>query len=296
VVDNASGDDSVGVLARAIDALGFAAWASVLASASYGGFAAGNNLAIAQAMASAAPPDLFWLLNPDTVVRPQALVRLVEFLRAHPNVGICGSGIDEGDGTPWPFAFRFPSVLGEVEQGFAFGPVSRLLGRFAVRHPMGAEPARVDWVSGCSMVVRRQVVERIGPMDEGFFLYFEETDFCLRAHRAGFECWYLPTSRILHIAGQSTSVTAKTDRPRRLPRYWFDSRRRYFVRSHGRLYTILADVAWMTAFVLGRCRRWLQRLPPDAPPHYLGDFCRHSALWCRDLDGHAHRPVERRGA
>lgn len=282
VVDNDSGDGSVEVLREAVVAGGWSDWAEVLASDRNGGFAYGNNLAMRRALAGSTKPDLFWLLNPDTLVHPHALVTLVEFLRDNPHVGICGCAIKEGDGTPWPYAFRFPSIAGEIENGFAFGPITRLLSRWRVLREMGGVPTRVDWISGCSMMIRSKVVQAIGPMDEGYFLYYEETDYCLQAKRNGIECWYLPQSTIVHIAGQSTGVTARVNRPARVPDYWFDSRRRFFVKNYGRLYAIGADLAWMGSHILGRFRKWLQRAPSAFPPGLLGDYWRHSALWGRN--------------
>ena len=85
----------------------------------------------------------------------------------------------------------------------------------------------IDWVSGASTMMRRTAIDSIGGFDENYFLYFEETDFCLRAKRAGFTTWYVPQSRVVHIAGQSTKLMERETLPRRLPAYWFESRRRY---------------------------------------------------------------------
>jgi hypothetical protein len=87
----------------------------------------------------------------------------------------------------------------------------------------------------------------------------------------------------MHIAGQSTGVTRKGP-PQRTPAYWFESRRRYFVKNHGRVYAVIADVAWMFSFVLGSLRRWLQRKPTGSPPSHLSDFFRHSALLHARID------------
>ena len=280
VVDNASGDDSVPRLAAAIAAAGWS-WATLVPSPVNGGFAAGNNVAIRPALAGSSPPDVFWLLNPDTVAEPGALAALMDFFAAHANVGICGGRLIEGDGTPWRVALRFPGIVNEFERGCEFGPVSRLLRRWAVLQPIGDEPVRTDWVSGASLAVRRSTIERIGLLDEGYFLYYEETDFCLRARRAGIECWQEPRSRVVHIAGQSTAVTAKSTQPKRVPAYWFESRRRYFAKNHGRLYAALADLSWLAAHCFARMRRWLRRAPAALPPHLLTDFLRHSSLWCK---------------
>src|SRR5207249_111290 len=112
---------------------------------------------------------------------------------------------------------------------------------------------------------------------ENYFLYYEETDFCLRAQRAGFPTWYVPESRVMHIAGQSTKVTELTDTPKRLPGYWFDSRRRYFAVSCGTLQAMLIDLIALLAYSLG----WLKRvvLGRAAIPYFVRDLARHSILW-----------------
>lgn len=284
IVDNASGDHSADLIAAAIRSAGWSDWVTLICSPVNGGFSYGNNLAIRPTLDSTSPPRYYWLLNPDTVVRLGALRALTDFLCKNEKVGICGTGIDEADGTPWPFAFRFPSMLSELENGVNFGPVTRALERWRVLRQMSQSPTLVDWVSGASMVVRWEVFKSIGLMDEDYFLYFEETDFCLQARRADWQCWYFPQSRVLHISGQSTGVTAKSEVPKRLPGYWFDSRRRYFVKNHGRTYSIITDVIWVVAYFFRCIRAWLQRKPERDPPHYLQDFCKHSALWNSRID------------
>src|SRR5277367_5597369 len=91
---------------------------------------------------------------------------------------------------------------------------------------------RTDWVNGASMMVRREVFDSIGLMDEKFFLYYEETDFCLRALEAGWPTWTVPSSRVVHLEGQSTGATGAIAKRKRVPKYWFDSRRRYFRKHH----------------------------------------------------------------
>lgn len=279
VVDNASGDGSEARIRQAIETNGWQAWASVLESKRNGGFAYGNNLALRAALRCDRPPDYFWLLNPDTVVRPGALAALTEFVKRHPRAGIVGSGIDNDDGQPWPYAFRFPSIASEFEHAIRLGWVTRLLRAKLVARRMGSQPQTVDWVCGASMMVHREVFEQVGLMDEGYFLYYEETDFCRRARRAGWEVWYEPTARVMHIAGQSTGVTARLAVVPRRPAYWFESRRRYFVKHHGRLYGSIADLAWILGFSLWRVRRRLQGKEDPDPPKMLSDFIAHSVLW-----------------
>lgn len=278
VVDNDSGDRSVEQIGTAIETEGWGNWVSLIPSDHNGGYAFGNNLVIRPVLESSNLPLYFLLLNPDTQVRPGAIKALVDFMEKHPDVGIAGSSFEEADGTPWPITFRFPTVLSEMDSGLRLGVVTRLLSNWVVTRTMTDEEAQVDWLPGASMLIRREVFKSVGLMDEGYFLYCEETDFCLQARRAGWSCWYVPQSRVMHIAGQSTGVTDRKLPPQRLPQYWFDSRRRYFVKNHGLLYAALADAVWIFGFVLWRARRVIQRKPDTDPPKLLKDFLRNSVF------------------
>lgn len=279
IVDNASGDGSAAHLRRVIEKQAWGGWADVREAPRNGGFSYGNNLAVREALQWPHAPDQIWLLNPDTVVRPGAVAALHSFLARHPRAGIVGTGIDNDDGQCWPYAFRFPSIASEFENGVRLGLVTRLLRHRVVARRMGEHADVADWVSGASMVVRREVFEQVGLMDEGYFLYYEETDFCRRARQAGWDVWYLPAARVMHIAGQSTGVTGRQTVIPRRPAYWFESRRRYFVKHHGRFYGALADLAWIIGFSIWRCRRRLQGKADTDPPRMLGDFIAHSVLW-----------------
>jgi GT2 family glycosyltransferase len=278
VTDNASGDDSPDRIAQAIKDNGWDAWAQLIPLEHNGGFAYGNNQAIRPALESDTPPDFVLLLNPDTVVRPGAVARLIGFMHENPTAGIAGSRLEDPDGTPQRSAFRFPSTRSELDDGLRLGIVSRLLANARVAPPVRDDTHQTDWVAGASMIVRRQVFTDIGLMDEGYFMYFEEVDFCLRANRAGWTCWYVPDSRVVHLVGQASGVTVQNTRPKRRPDYWFDSRRRYFVKNHGRLHALLTDAAWALAYATYRLRRLIQRKPDTDPPKLLYDFIRHSVL------------------
>lgn len=277
VVDNDCGD--AGPVGDAIEANGWSDWVALVRAPRNGGFGYGNNLGAATARAAW---DAQWIhfLNPDTLVRPGAVVALRDFLAAHPRAALAGSRFLNGDGSAWPYAFRFPGLASEFEGGLSFGPVSRLLHRHVVPQVMGGEPAPIDWVAGASVMIRAAALEELRGFDEGFFLYFEETDLCLRARESGWETWYVPDSVVVHIAGQSTGVTCRDQAPRRLPAYWYESRRHYFVLNHGRLRAAAIDLAALVAHALGRAKRRLQGRAIDNVPHFLGDLWRHSVLRC----------------
>jgi GT2 family glycosyltransferase len=246
-----------------------------------GGFAYGNNLGIERAYALGTPSYVY-LLNPDAQVRPGAIGALVRFLEGHPEVGIAGSSFENPDGSDWPIAFRFPTLISELNEGLEFGIVTRLLKPWIVVRHMTRFTEVVDWICGASMMIRPEVFAAIGGLDENYFLYFEETDFCRRAREAGFPTWYVPESRVMHIGGQSTAVTDL--KRKRLPAYWFESRRRYFAVTFGIVHAIAIDVVAVIAHFLGTLKRIMQRRQRTAVPYFIRDLVHHSVIWKRNWE------------
>ncbi|HEY6879188.1 MAG TPA: glycosyltransferase family 2 protein, partial [Polyangiales bacterium] len=171
VVENDSGD-----AARLREGMApFADFAELEVSPVNGGFGAGNNRGMRRVLRSGHRPDAFHFLNPDTVVHPGAVLSLVRFLHEHPRAGAVGSRFEHADGTPWPIAFRFPTPWGELEGSAQLGILTRWLGQHSVARELGEQPEQVDWLSGASMMMRRECLEQVGGFDETYFLYFEET-------------------------------------------------------------------------------------------------------------------------
>ncbi len=281
VVDGGSPDDSATQLAEAITHHTWSSWLTLDARQDNAGFAGGNNAAIVPALALSPAPEFILLLNPDTVVRPGAIHELLRFMEAHPAAGLAGSRLEDPDTTPQQSAFRFPSTRSEFETTVRLGPISRLLKNKLVAMPVSDTPHRCDWLAGASLIVRREVFDAVGPLDDGYFMYFEETDFCLAAYRAGFEAWYVPSSRVVHLVGQASGVTAKNDTAKpakRRPAYWFESRKRYFVKNHGKLAATLADAVWILGWSFWRLRIKLTGQPDRDPEKLWGDFIRHSVF------------------
>ena len=282
VTDNASGDGSVERVGRVIAEENWSSWAELMPLPTNGGYAYGNNAAVRRALASESPPEFFLLLNPDTVLREHAIQALVAFMRTHPDAGIAGSRLEDPDGTPQCSAFNFPSAWSELDRGLRLGVVAKLIEDKLVRRPIPNEASRVDWVAGASLLVRREVFEHVGLIDEAYFLYFEEVDFLLRAKRAGFDTWYVPESRVVHHMGASTGVSDERRAAKRVPGYWFDSRRRYFLKNHGPLGAAAADLAWLLGFSVYSVRQRVLPKPANDPPHVLGDFVRNG-IWRRGV-------------
>jgi N-acetylglucosaminyl-diphospho-decaprenol L-rhamnosyltransferase len=254
VFDNSSADRSLEEIRVAIRMENWSGWASVEPLDRNGGFSYGNNFGLRAALGAPDQVEYVMLLNPDTVVRDGAVKALVSFMASHPRVGIAGSRLENSDGVVECSAHTFHSPIGELLGAARIGVLSRLLSRYAVTLPLCNEAHISDWVSGASMIIRRQVIKDIGLMDEGYFLYFEEVDYCRRANSAGWECWYVPESRVMHIEGASTSITYSA---RRRPAYWYDSRRRYFTMHYGVAGLLLADLLWTVGRLSYLLRRFL---------------------------------------
>ena len=239
VADNDSGDDSLEVLGDAVAARNWSAWVELMALPRNGGFAYGNNAAIARARQLCPDFHSVILLNPDTLTHAGVIARLIGHLDNHPDAGIAGAAIESEAGEREVSAHVMPSPLGELEGAAELGLLSRLLSRHAIS-PLPRQASHAcDWVSGACMAIRREALDAVGAFDEAFFLYFEEVDFCRRAARAGWTCWFVADARVVHFEGASTGIK---DARRRLPPYWFDSRRRFFLKAYGALGLLAADV------------------------------------------------------
>lgn len=274
VCENGTGDDSAQRIQQAIDNNAWD-WCTLKVLDVNLGFTGGNNAILQPAMQLADPPQYFLLLNADTIVRPNALKALVDYMDRNPAVGIAGSRQESLDGTPHQSAFRFQSALGEFEGNVKLGLVSRLLSRWKVAPPLVDHAFETDWVSGACMFIRREVFEDIGFLDEGYFTYFDDIDFCFNARKKGWPVWYVPASRIVHLEGQSTGVTTRL---KRLPPYLFEARRRYFLKNHTAVYAAMVDACRILGLALWRLRVRLTGKEDTTAPHLLLDSIRHSVF------------------
>ncbi len=112
-------------------------------------------------------------------------------------------------------------------------------------------------------------------------MYYEEVDFCLRARRAGWECWYVPASRVIHLVGQASKINNPHMKPKRRPRYWFDSRAGFFSQNYGFLVSLLADAAWASGYACFRLRRLAMLKKVNDAPWLLWDFVRYTCFASR---------------
>lgn len=257
VVDNASGDGSAERIEAAIAERGWQGWAEVLRSPVNGGFAAGNNLGLRAVDAPA-----YLLLNSDTLVRRGALRSLLEAMRLHPRAGIIGAGLLNAAGEPDSSFFRLPVPASELVRAANWGPVTRLLRRFDLVMDPTEEPLEPDWLGFACVLVRREVIDAVGLLDDGYFMYFEDVDYCRRVRAAGFGLLYWPAAKVVHLQGGSSQVSAAGKLKRRAPRYYYEARARYFAKFHGRAGLWLANLFWCAGRLVSFGKQLLGRPVP----------------------------------
>jgi GT2 family glycosyltransferase len=286
VCENGTGGDSAVRIKQAIEENGWGPWVDFTEVYPNRGFTGGNNLVIREALQSSDPPEYVWMLNADTIVRPESLVKLVEFMDAHPQAGIAASQLLTPQGTLQPSPYRYLGVLNELDRGLKLRLFARLIAPWVVSPPTPTHDSVMDWAAGASMILRRTLLEEIGLLDEGLYSYFDDLDICLRARRAGWENWFIPESVIVHLGGATTGLSGATIK--RMPDYWFQARRRFFLKNYGAFYTAMVDAAYLSGSVLFHLRRKILRRPDNDHPHLLYDSFRHSVF----LTGFEVRVVE----
>jgi GT2 family glycosyltransferase len=264
VVDNGSGDGSAERLVEGVARAGWQGWASVVAEERNGGFAAGNN----RGFEVAAGARNFLLLNSDTIVRPGVLRHCTEVMDADPAIGAMSCLVLNDDGSVQNVTRRFPSPLRRALSVLGLPwKLPRLFG-WADTDDLGwdrrAAARDVDWLGGAFLFVRGDVLRKIGGLDEDFFFYGEDIEFCHRVWRAGYRCRYAPGAEIVHHGGSSSDPTrlASADR---LAHAW---RARHLV--HAKLYG-QASAAASLAFdglVYRLKRAWLRARGRTDDPEY----------------------------
>ena len=239
VVDNGSADNSLTHLQNAIETNQWQSWVTLHHSAENLGFSGGNNFGIKTVEA-----DAYLLLNSDTLVREGAISKMLAGLAQHPEAGIISPRLEWPDATPQISCFRYHSPISEFLDAARTGPLSKILHRYIVPIMVSNQPSRPDWTSFACVLIRRSAMERVGLMDEGYFLYFEDTDYCRRLRNAGWEIVNWPLARVVHLRGGSGQVKAATKAKKRRPKYFYASRTRYYAKFYGHLGLFRTNLLW----------------------------------------------------
>ena len=253
VVDNGSVGNDARVLKER-----FADYIYLIQNDKNYGFAGGNNVGMKYALANS-QPDYILLLNNDTVVDSMFLTEMVKVAEADPSIGITGAKIYF-----YAEPARLQSVWGKVnlwtgEPVQTPRVIADRLQRKETDKGQYDSPRVADRVSGCCFLVKRSVVDNIGLLDEGYFCYWEETDYCFRARKAGYKTVYVPQAKIWHKLGRSVNKTSG------LSRYYMARNRFRFMKKHANSWQYRCFLVYFFGFYF-----WL------AAGYYL--------ILCRSLD------------
>ncbi len=201
VVDNGSRDHSVEMVRREFPQV------LVIESHANLGYGRANNLGLSKARG-----EFVWILNSDTTVEAGTARSMLNWMREHPECGMIGSRLILPDGSTQPSCADDPSLWAILFEQLYLDkllPGNRITGFYAMTHWDYKEPRSVPQVCGASMMVRSQAWQETGGFDERFFMYFEDTDLCLRVRQAGWKVWYLPQAGVQHHLGASSGGSWK---------------------------------------------------------------------------------------
>ena len=221
VVDSASTDGSAEMVAENFPQV------ELVACRENVGFPGGNNLGLERANGR-----FVLLLNPDTIVHGDALAKMVSYLEQKPKVGVVGPQLLNEDGSVQSSRRRFPTLRTAFFESTWLQPYApqAVLDDYYARDIDDEETAVVEWLMGACLMTRQEVVAQVGGLDEAYFMYSEELDYCRRIHEAGWQVVYYPQAKVTHFSGKS-SEQAVTQRHINFNR----AKLRYFRKYHGRL-------------------------------------------------------------
>jgi len=250
IVDNCSPDDSLESLRPLVSSSQYRAWCQLIEAPENGGFSYGNNTGI-----RALKADYYLLLNSDAYLLPGALEQLLLAAQSNRDAGLISPRLQWPDGEAQISCFRFHSPLSELIDASETGPITSLLARWNVPIPVSEQPSWPQWTSFACILVRHEVCDSIGLMDEGYFLYYEDVDYCRSAAKAGFRVLNWPAARAVHLRGGSSEVKRSQAALKRLPAYYYHSRSRYFAKFYSPPGLILTNICWNVGYLVAVLRQ-----------------------------------------
>ena len=267
VVDNNSGDGSAEQIANWIAEQPGPVPVTLVRSATNSGFSGGHNQGIGARRA-----DYYLVLNSDALLKPGFCAAILKAADASPGTGLFAPRIDYDTGEQQVNCFRFPGPLSELIRGAATGPVTKAFRQYDMPLYPPPDPAAIEWASFACILLRDKMVAALGPMDEGYFLYFEDTEYCLRARRAGWGIAYVPDACAVHFRGGSGPVKKMAAAKKRMPGYYYASRSRFLYQAHGWFGLIAANLLWVLGRGIAGLRWFVGKSVPRASSAEMRDI------------------------
>lgn len=259
IVDNDSNDGSVAQISSWLEHHSAKEKIHLVASTTNTGFSGGNN----QGM-RAVDAEYYILLNSDTLVRTGALRTLLNTFSTEDRIGLVSPRLEDEDGTGQESCFRFHSPISEFIKMANTGPITKLLNCFNVPLPLRNEISSPQWTSFACVALRGTMIQEIGYMDDHYFLYYEDADYCRVAHNHGWKTINNPAAHVVHFRGGSAELKKKARLKLRLPTYHYDSRSYYFRKHYGQMGLFAANLLWTMGRLISKTRETIERSPKAA--------------------------------
>ncbi|MFK5970531.1 MAG: glycosyltransferase family 2 protein, partial [Candidatus Marithrix sp.] len=250
IVDNNSADESIDIIQNWLSIHDKESKVNLISSPDNLGFSGGNNLGI-----NSVDSKYYLLLNSDTLIIQGSISKLVKTALEHKDAGLITPKLEWPNTNPQISCFNNLSPISEFISSAKTGFFTKLLNQYNIPIPLSEEITYPKWSSFACVLIKKEVFDDIGLMNDGYFMYFEDAEFCYRANKAGWVTLNQPSSRVVHLRGGSSPVKENTKLKKRLPRYYYESRARYFYQLYGWIGLTLANVLWSTGRLLSKIRQ-----------------------------------------
>ncbi len=214
------------------------------------GFSAGNNIGI-----KAQKAKYYLLLNSDTIMRSGTIQVLIDTIIQNQKTGLVSPRLEWMDGLGQESCFRSHSVFSEFMAAAQTGFIDNLLKSFVVAMPVQSEINSPEWTSFACVLIRQEVFNEIGLLDEGYFMYYEDSEFCHRATKSGWHIINNPNVGVVHLRGGSSPLKEDMKKQKCLPKYFYESRTRYFYQTNSHISLIIANIMWETGRLISKARQ-----------------------------------------
>lgn len=254
VVDNDSRDNSFDIIHKWVISNSALEWIKVIRSSNNTGFSGGNNLGI-----STLDANNYLLLNSDTIVCSDTIKKLLDAAKVNKDAGLISPRLEYENGEPQESCFNYHSPVSEFISSAGTGFIEAVLKSYVVSNPVSEKNNFYDWCSFACILVKSEVFQKIGLLDDKYFMYFEDVAFSHKANLAGWKVLNLPSASVIHLRGGSSPVKSQKKMRKPIPRYYYESRTRYFYQVYGHSGLFLANILWTAGRLISLVRQSINK-------------------------------------
>ncbi len=270
IVDNNSGGSDSEIIDKKIKEDNLSDLFTLINAPQNNGFSYGNNIGI-----KAIDAQYYLLTNSDTLFRPEAISNLFIAVDKYPEAGLISPNLEWLNGISQTSCFNFHTPLTELMDSARTGFISSLFQKYDVSIEPRTNESKPEWTSFACVLVKKNVFEKIGYLDEKYFMYYEDIDFCRRANIASIDILNWPYSSVVHLQGKSSGIKDLEDSRKRLPSYYYESRTRYFTKYYGGIGFFFSNICWYIGRFISLLQEIFRRRKPSLPKK------QHIDIWKR---------------